>query len=94
VPDPSPGASSPALPDPLFLATAIEAVLGRAASSSRRSARTACDRQEGHHRPVTEVDLAVERRFRPFIAERFPAPPSWPRNGRAGARQHGAALLI
>jgi myo-inositol-1(or 4)-monophosphatase len=73
VPDPGPGARPPAPPDPLFLATAIEAVLeaGRIQLASFGKDGLRIDKK-GAIDLVTEVDVAVERRFRTFIAERFP----------------------
>jgi myo-inositol-1(or 4)-monophosphatase len=73
VPDPAlpPATSFP--PDPLYLATAIEAVLeaGRVqlAYFGRDDLRVD---KKGAIDLVTEADLAVERGFRAFIAERFP----------------------
>jgi fructose-1,6-bisphosphatase/inositol monophosphatase family enzyme len=73
VPDvPSPrGAVAP--PDPLFLATAIEAVLeaGRVQLEFFGRDDLRIDKK-GAIDLVTEADLAVERGFRAFIAERFP----------------------
>jgi myo-inositol-1(or 4)-monophosphatase len=72
VPDPAtPSTAFP--PDPIYLATAIEAVLeaGRIqlAYFGRDDLRVD---KKGAIDLVTEADLAVERRFRAFIAERFP----------------------
>ena len=60
-------------PDPLFLSTAIEAVLeaGRIQLSYFRSG-VRIDKK-GTIDIVTEADLAVERMFRALIAERFPS---------------------
>jgi myo-inositol-1(or 4)-monophosphatase len=60
-------------PDPLFLATAIEAVLeaGRIQLEFFGRDDLRIDKK-GAIDLVTEADLAVERRFRAFIAERFP----------------------
>ena len=60
-------------PDPLYLATAIEAVLeaGRLQLEFFGRADLRIDKK-GAIDLVTEADLAVERRFRAFIAERFP----------------------
>jgi myo-inositol-1(or 4)-monophosphatase len=57
----------------LFLATAIEAVLeaGRIQLASFGKDGLRIDKK-GAIDLVTEVDVAVERRFRAFIAERFP----------------------
>jgi myo-inositol-1(or 4)-monophosphatase len=59
-------------PDPLFLSTAIEAVLeaGRIQLSHFRSG-VRVDKK-GTIDIVTEADVAVERSFRALIAERFP----------------------
>jgi myo-inositol-1(or 4)-monophosphatase len=72
VPEP-PGATPPALPDPIFLATAIEAVLeaGRIQMASFGKQDLRIDKK-GAIDLVTEADMAVERRFRAFIGERFP----------------------
>ena len=71
MPEARPGTAVP--PDPLYLATAIEAVLeaGRIqlAAFGREDLRID---KKGAIDLVTEADLAVERRFRAFIAERFP----------------------
>jgi myo-inositol-1(or 4)-monophosphatase len=73
VPEPpsAPGASAP--PDPIYLATAIEAVLeaGRVQLEFFGRDDLRIDKK-GAIDLVTEADLAVERRFRAFIAERFP----------------------
>jgi myo-inositol-1(or 4)-monophosphatase len=73
VPDPAAGTSPPAPPDPLYLATAIEAVLeaGRIQLASFGKHGLRIDKK-GAIDLVTEADVAVERRFRAFIAERFP----------------------
>jgi myo-inositol-1(or 4)-monophosphatase len=58
--------------DPLFLATAIEAVV-RAGDLQMARFGTALDvTKKGDIDLVTEVDLEVERRFRALVAERFP----------------------
>jgi len=69
----SPGAMPAALPDPIFLATAIEAVLeaGRIQMASFGKQDLRIDKK-GAIDLVTEADMAVERRFRAFIGERFP----------------------
>jgi len=61
------------MPEPLFLSTAIEAVLeaGRIQLSYFRSG-VRIDKK-GAIDIVTEADVAVERMFRALIAERFPA---------------------
>ena len=73
MPDRPAGESAPGPPDPLFLATAIEAVLeaGRIQLASFGKDGLRIDKK-GAIDLVTEVDVAVERRFRAFIAERFP----------------------
>lgn len=58
--------------DPLFLATAVEAVL---AAGDLQMAGCGSDlrvAKKGAIDLVTEVDLAVERMFRAMVAERFP----------------------
>jgi len=61
------------LTDPLFLATAVEAVL-RAGDIQRARLGGDLDiRKKGRIDLVTEVDVAVERMFREMVAERFPA---------------------
>lgn len=58
--------------DPLFLATAVEAVL---AAGDLQMAGFGTDlrvAKKGAIDLVTEVDLAVERKFRAMVAERFP----------------------
>jgi myo-inositol-1(or 4)-monophosphatase len=72
VPD-APGVTPAALPDPIFLATAIEAVLeaGRIQLASFGKHDLRIDKK-GDIDLVTEADMAVERRFRAFIGERFP----------------------
>ena len=59
--------------DPLFLATAIEAVI-RAGDmqTARFGQQLQISRKNSAIDLVTEVDLAVERMFRDLIAERFP----------------------
>ena len=58
--------------DPLFLATAVEAVL-RAGDIQMASFGASIEvSKKGAIDLVTEVDLAVERMFRAMIAERFP----------------------
>ena len=70
---PRPAGAAASSLDPLFLATAIEAVLdaGRTQLASLGKADMRIDKK-GAIDLVTEVDLAVERRFRALIAERFP----------------------
>jgi len=72
VPDPA-APSSAAPPDPIYLATAIEAVLeaGRIqlAYFGRDDLRVD---KKGAIDLVTEADVAVEQGFRAFVAERFP----------------------
>jgi myo-inositol-1(or 4)-monophosphatase len=65
--------ATPAPPDPIYLATAIEAVLeaGRIQLASFGKDGLQIDKK-GAIDLVTEVDVAVERRFRAFIGERFP----------------------
>jgi myo-inositol-1(or 4)-monophosphatase len=58
--------------DPLFLVTAIEAVLRSGDIQMERFGRDMRVDKKGTIDLVTEVDLAVERMFRDLIAERFP----------------------
>jgi myo-inositol-1(or 4)-monophosphatase len=73
VPELPTGGSPAAPPDPIYLATAIEAVLeaGRIQLASFGKDGLQIDKK-GAIDLVTEVDVAVERRFRAFIGERFP----------------------
>ena len=73
MPEPTPAGSPPAPPDPLYLATAIEAVLeaGRIQLASFGKVGLQIDKK-GAIDLVTEVDLQIEREFRAMIAERFP----------------------
>lgn len=58
--------------DPLFLATAVEAVLRAGEIQLERFGGDLKVDKKGAIDLVTEVDLAVERMFRAMIAERFP----------------------
>jgi myo-inositol-1(or 4)-monophosphatase len=58
--------------DPLFLVTAIEAVVRSGAIQMERFGRDMRVDKKGTIDLVTEVDLAVERMFRDLITERFP----------------------
>ena len=58
--------------DPLFLATAIEAVVRAGDIMLARFGRDLQIDKKGRIDLVTEVDLASERMFRALIAERFP----------------------
>ena len=58
--------------DPLFLATAVEAVLRAGDIQMARLGAPIEVSKKGAIDLVTEVDLAVERMFRAMIAERFP----------------------
>ncbi len=57
--------------DPLFLATAIEAVLRAGSLQMEHYGRTLEVTKKGRIDLVTEVDVAVERGFRAMIGERF-----------------------
>src|SRR5674536_185993 len=62
----------PPMTDPVFLATAVEAVLR---AGDVQMAHLGTDLQiekKGRIDLVTEVDVAVERMFRAMIADRFP----------------------
>jgi myo-inositol-1(or 4)-monophosphatase len=58
--------------DPLFLVTAIEAVLRSGEIQMERFGRDMRVDKKGTIDLVTEVDLAVEQMFRDLITERFP----------------------
>jgi len=58
--------------DPLFLATAVEAVLRAGDIQMARLGGNIGVAKKGAIDLVTEVDLAVERMFRAMVAERFP----------------------
>ena len=58
--------------DPLFLATAVEAVLRAGDIQMARLGASIEVSKKGAIDLVTEVDLAVERMFRAMVAERFP----------------------
>jgi myo-inositol-1(or 4)-monophosphatase len=59
-------------PDPLFLATAIEAVVGAGDLHMAHFGRAIEVSKKGRIDLVTEVDVAVERGFRAMVAARFP----------------------
>jgi myo-inositol-1(or 4)-monophosphatase len=59
--------------DPLFLATAVEAVVRAGAIQMSRFGTALDVTKKGDIDLVTEVDLEVERMFRALVAERFPA---------------------
>lgn len=59
-------------PDPVFLATAIEAVLRAGAMQMERFGTAIRVDKKSAIDLVTEVDVAVERMFRDLIRERFP----------------------
>jgi myo-inositol-1(or 4)-monophosphatase len=59
-------------PDPLFLTTAIEAVVKAGELQLASFGRDIRVDKKGTIDLVTEVDIAVERMFRALIAERFP----------------------
>jgi myo-inositol-1(or 4)-monophosphatase len=58
--------------DPLYLTTAIEAVVLAGDLQMARFGQDFAISKKGTIDLVTEVDVAVERRFRQLIAERFP----------------------
>jgi myo-inositol-1(or 4)-monophosphatase len=58
-------------PDPLLLATAIEAVIRAGSMQMARFGQDVHVNKKGTIDLVTEVDLTVERMFRDLIAERF-----------------------
>ena len=57
---------------PLFLTTAIEAVVRAGDLQMQRFGQTLHVDKKGVIDLVTDVDVAVERMFRALIAERFP----------------------
>jgi myo-inositol-1(or 4)-monophosphatase len=59
-------------PDPILLATAIEAVTRAGAIQRDHFGKPEHIRKKGEIDLVTDVDLEVERTFRALIAERFP----------------------
>ena len=59
-------------PDPLYLTTAIEAVVLAGDLQMARVGHDVAVNKKSAIDLVTDVDLAVERRFRALIAERFP----------------------
>jgi myo-inositol-1(or 4)-monophosphatase len=60
-------------PDPIYLATAIEAVTRAGAIQKAHFGKLEHIEKKGDIDLVTEVDVEVERMFRDLIAERFPA---------------------
>jgi myo-inositol-1(or 4)-monophosphatase len=58
--------------DPLLLATAVEAVLDAGATQLASLGRDIRIDKKGSIDLVTEVDIAIERRFREMVAARFP----------------------
>jgi myo-inositol-1(or 4)-monophosphatase len=58
--------------DPLYLTTAIEAVVLAGDLQMARFGQDFAVNKKGTIDLVTEVDVAVERRFRALVAERFP----------------------
>ena len=61
-----------AAPDPVFLATATEAVLRAGEMQMARFGQDIRIDKKGDIDLVTEIDVAIERSFRAMIAERFP----------------------
>jgi myo-inositol-1(or 4)-monophosphatase len=59
-------------PNPLFLTTAVEAVVRAGELQMVHFGQDMCVGKKGKIDLVTEVDLAVERVFRQLIADRFP----------------------
>jgi myo-inositol-1(or 4)-monophosphatase len=62
----------PGAPDPIYLATAIEAVLRAGETQIARFGQDIRVEKKGVIDLVTEIDLAIERDFRAMIADRFP----------------------
>jgi myo-inositol-1(or 4)-monophosphatase len=63
--------SSP--PDPIYLATAVEAVLRAGETQMARFGRAMRVEKKGVIDLVTEIDVEIERGFRAMIADRFPS---------------------
>ena len=59
-------------PDPIYLATAVEAVLRAGATQMARFGGSIRVEKKGAIDLVTEIDLEIERGFRAMIADRFP----------------------
>jgi myo-inositol-1(or 4)-monophosphatase len=59
-------------PDPLYLATAVEAVVSAGDTMMSRFGSDVGVRKKGEIDLVTEVDLMIERAFRTLISQRFP----------------------
>ena len=59
-------------PDPVLLATAVEAVVRAGDIQMSRFGRAVRVEKKGEIDLVTEVDVEVERMFRALVAERFP----------------------
>jgi myo-inositol-1(or 4)-monophosphatase len=62
----------PDAPDPIFLATAIEAVMRAGEAQMARFGQDMRVEKKGAIDLVTEIDIAIEREFRAMIADRFP----------------------
>jgi myo-inositol-1(or 4)-monophosphatase len=62
----------PDAPEPVYLATAIEAVLRAGEVQMARFGQAMRVEKKGAIDLVTEIDIEVERAFRAMIAERFP----------------------
>jgi myo-inositol-1(or 4)-monophosphatase len=61
------------MPNPLFLTTAVEAVVRAGATMLPRAGGELRVAKKGTIDLVTEVDVAIEREFRALIGERFPS---------------------
>ncbi len=62
----------PAAPDPIYLATAIEAVMRAGDAQMAHFGQDMRVDKKGAIDLVTEIDIAIEREFRAMIADRFP----------------------
>jgi len=69
---PGPPHGAPGAPDPVFLTTAIEAVIKAGELQMAQFGGEFQIDKKGTIDLVTEVDVAVERMFRALVAERFP----------------------
>jgi myo-inositol-1(or 4)-monophosphatase len=64
--------ADPARPDPIYLATAVEAVLRAGETQMARFGQAIRVEKKGAIDLVTEIDLEIERGFRAMIGDRFP----------------------
>jgi myo-inositol-1(or 4)-monophosphatase len=64
--------TDPSRPDPIYLATAVEAVLRAGETQMARFGQDIRVEKKGAIDLVTEIDLEIERGFRAMIGDRFP----------------------